>query len=238
MNFEFGDLVLCVVERIENTIVFVKVLADGKELDGSIVISEIAPGRIRNLRDYVVPKKKIVCKVIRTSGTGNFELSLRRVSPKERKEVMERYDQERAYISIVKKAVGEKFDEAIKEMQKEVSLFDFLQEAKKNPKPLEKIVDKVAAGKILEILGAQKQKKIVMKREIILRSDLPNGLKMTKNIFEMMEGVVIKYIAAGKYSISAESVDIKKADEKIRETIAKIEKMAKEGKMEFSIAEK
>src|SRR3989344_1860523 len=221
MNFEFGDLVLCVVERIENTIVFVKVLADGKELDGSIVISEIAPGRIRNLRDYVVPKKKIVCKVIRTSGTGNFELSLRRVSPKERKEVMERYDQERAYISIVKKAVGEKFDEA-----------------KKNPKPLEKIVDKVAAGKILEILGAQKQKKIVMKREIILRSDLPNGLKMTKNIFEMMEGVVIKYIAAGKYSISAESVDIKKADEKIRETIAKIEKMAKEGKMEFSIAEK
>jgi len=53
-----------------------------------------------------------------------------------------------------------------------------------------------------------------------------------------MEGVVIKYIAAGKYSISAESVDIKKADGKIRETIAKIEKMAKEGKMEFSIAEK
>src|SRR3990167_3344887 len=98
-----GDLVLCTVERIDNTTVFVKLFDNGKEIDGSIVTSEIAPGRIRNLRDYVVPKKKIVCKVLRISERGNIELSLRRVSAKERKEVLEREGQERAYRSILKK---------------------------------------------------------------------------------------------------------------------------------------
>src|SRR3990167_2683019 len=131
---EQGDLVLCTVERIEGTVVFVKVLANGKEIDGSIVTSEIAPGRIRNLRDYVVPKKKIVCKVLRISERGNFELSLRRVTPKERKEVMDAEGQERAYKSILKKILGEKTPEVLKEIQKEESLTDFFQSAKENPK--------------------------------------------------------------------------------------------------------
>ena len=85
-NFEEGDLVLCTVDRIVGTVVFVKIKSKDKEIEGSIVLSEIAPGRIRNLRDYVVPKKKIVCKILRIKGE-NIELSLRRVSQKERKEV-------------------------------------------------------------------------------------------------------------------------------------------------------
>ena len=67
MELEIGDLVLCTVERIERTIIFVKIAFGNKEVDGSIVISEIAPGRIRNIRQYVVPKKKIVCKILRIS---------------------------------------------------------------------------------------------------------------------------------------------------------------------------
>src|SRR3989344_4876424 len=86
MELEIGENILCTVERIEGTVVFVS-LDNRKE--GSIVVSEIAPGRIRNLRDYVVPKKKIVCKILRISDRGNVELSLRRVSAKERKEVMD-----------------------------------------------------------------------------------------------------------------------------------------------------
>ena len=61
-DLEVGDIVLCTVDRIVGTIVFVKIDGDG---EGSIILSEIAPGRIRNLREYVVPKKKIVCKVLR-----------------------------------------------------------------------------------------------------------------------------------------------------------------------------
>ena len=77
MELEEGDVVLCTVERIVGTIVFVRIKGDG---EGSITMSEIAPGRIRNLRDYVVPKKKIVCKVLRISPNRNTDLSLRRVT--------------------------------------------------------------------------------------------------------------------------------------------------------------
>ena len=68
MELEVGDIVLCTVERIEKTIVFVKIEGVGRDLHGSIIMSEVAPGRIRNIRNYVVPKKKIVCKVLRVSG--------------------------------------------------------------------------------------------------------------------------------------------------------------------------
>ena len=57
MNIEEGDILMCTVDRIVGTVVFVKIDETGQE--ASIVMSEIAPGRIRNLRDYVFPKKKI-----------------------------------------------------------------------------------------------------------------------------------------------------------------------------------
>jgi translation initiation factor 2 alpha subunit (eIF-2alpha) len=57
MELEVGDVVLCTVDRTAGTVVFVKIDGYG---EGSIITSEIAPGRIRNLREYVVPKKKIV----------------------------------------------------------------------------------------------------------------------------------------------------------------------------------
>jgi len=235
---EQGDLVLCTVERIENTIVFVKLLVDGKEFDGSIVTSEIAPGRIRNLRDYVVPKKKIVCKVLRISERGNFELSLRRVTPKERKEVMDMEGQERAYISILKKILGDKTGEAIEKMRSEESLVNFFQSVKEDKKKLEKIVGKEEAGKILAILNVQKRKKMILKKDMSLKSDAPDGVERIKKILSGLESVDIKYIAGGKYSIKTESEDIKKADNKLREIVMIIEKRAKENKADFSIGEK
>ena len=235
---EQGDLVLCTVERIDNTIVFVKLLVDGKEFDGSIVTSEIAPGRIRNLRDYVVPKKKIVCKVLRISDRGNFELSLRRVTPKERKEVMDREGQERAYISILKKILGDKTPQIIGEIQKEESLVDFFQSAKENPKKLEKVVGKESSEKILAILNVQKQKKMVVKKEMSLKTDSADGVEKIKKILLGFNDAEIRYIAGGKYSIKTESEDIKKADNKLREVVLIIEKRAKENKVDFSIGEK
>src|SRR4030065_438102 len=98
-KLEVGDIVLCTVDRIVGTVVFVKIPSENREIEGSILMSEIAPGRIRNIRDYVVPKKKIACKVLRISPQGNTELSLRRVSQKEKKEVIEQEKQEKSYIS-------------------------------------------------------------------------------------------------------------------------------------------
>src|SRR3989344_8055808 len=119
MTLEVGDLVLCTVDRIVGTVVFVKTDGYG---EGSIIVSEIAPGRIRNLRDYVVPKKKIVCKVLRISGD-RLDLSLRRVSLKEQKEVIEANNKEKSYVSILKSILGAKADEIISKITKEEKLY-------------------------------------------------------------------------------------------------------------------
>lgn len=233
MELEYGDLVQCIVEKIERVVVFVKI-EDGGE--GSIVMSEIAPGRIRNIRDYVVPKKRIICKVLKISPNGNIELSLRRVTPKERKEVIRQKKQEKRYTNLLKSILGEKSKEIIRNISKEENIYDFFEDAKENPEKLEKYLG-INSEKILDILKAQKQKKIAVKREIRLKSIQPNGLELIKEIFKNVDANV-KYISAGVYIMKTEAENVKIADKKLLEIANNLEKKAKNLRVEFSIKEK
>jgi translation initiation factor 2 alpha subunit (eIF-2alpha) len=235
MSLEEGDLVLCTVERIERTVVFVKI-EGGRE--GSIIMSEIAPGRIRNVRNYVVLKKKIVCKVLRISQSRNVELSLRRVTPKEKKEITEQYKQEKSYMNMIKSVLGEKADKIIEEISKDEKIFEFFEEVKENPKKLDKIFEKKDSKKILEILSSQKQKIAIIKKEINLKSFNSNGLEEIKDILNNIKNAEIKYISAGKYSVKTESENLKKTDKMLKEITNEIEKRAKKIGVEFSIIEK
>ncbi len=237
-NLEPGDIVICTVERIVGTVVFVKIPMLEKEIEGSIIISEIAPGRIRNLRDYVVPKKKIVCKVLRISPKGNIELSLRRVTQKEKKEKIEEERQEKSYISILKSVLGEKAEKIINKIIKEESIYDFFQETKDNSKKLEKLIGQKDSKRILEILKSQKQKKISIKKEIFLSTTKPDGLELIKDILTKIKDAEIKYISAGRYSIKKESTDPKETDHKLREILLNVNKISKEKGANFEIREK
>lgn len=236
MAISEGDIVLCTVDRIVGTTVFVHIQDSG---EGSIVFSEVAPGRIRNIRDYVVPKKKIVCKVLRVSSDGRVDLSLRRVSLKEQKEIFEIEKLQKSYESIIKSVAGVKTPEILVEIRKKESLYDFLQRAKEDPKDLEKAVGKEGAKKVLEILNTQqKQKKSVIKKDILLTTNKPNGLEIIKNLLSNIKGAEIRYIAGGKYSLKAESDDVKKADSELRIVLEELEKKARKGGAEFSIVKK
>ncbi len=235
MELEVGDVVLCTVDRIVGTIVFVKIDRNG---EGNIIISEIAPGRIRNLREYVVPKKKIVCKILRISQNKNIDLSLRRVTQKEKKEVLEQYKQEKSYKSVLKSILGEESEKIVQQIEKEERLFDFLQEAKENSKNLEKIAGKESTKKILDIIKAQKQKTAILKKEINLTTKNANGIKLIKGLLEDLKEVEIKYISAGKYSIKIEKDDIKTADNRLKDILKDLEEKAKKAGFEFFVKEK
>ena len=235
MALEVGDLVLCTVDRIAGTVVFVKIEDDR---EGNIVTSEIAPGRIRNLRDYVVPKKKIVCKVLRIDNYGNTNLSLRRVSAKERKEVLEKYSEELSSISILKSILKDKADKIIEIIKKDSKVLEFLQEAKENPKLLDKLFNKEEAEKLTKIIQTQKQKKAIVKKEFLLKSKAPNGLSLIKELLENVKEVEIKYLSAGRYIIKAEATDLKSADQRIHNILLDVEKKSKKLNMDFSVKEK
>lgn len=231
MELEEGEIVLCTVDRIEKTSVFVNIEDNG---EGSIILSEISPGRIRNLRDYVVPKKKIVCKVLRIKGN-NIELSLRRVSQKERKELLGKYKQEKNYINVLKSVLGEETEEIIQKITKQEKIYDFLQEAKRNPLELEKIVGKENAEKIVNILNKEKQKKAVLRKEIYLTTKEPNGIELIKKILKETPDIKTSYISAGKYSIKIEDNEIKIADNRLKEFLKEIEKNAKKMNVNLNI---
>ena len=235
-NLEPGDIVLCTVDRIVGTVVFVKIDENG---EGGIIMSEIAPGRIRNLRDYVVPKKRIACKVLRISGD-RIDLSLRRVTQKEQKEVLEQEKQEKSSRSILKTVLGESLaEEKIKQIhQKGTLLHEFLQQAKENPKKLDEIFEKEYSKKILEILNSQKQKKVEIKREISLTSNAENGINRIKKVLLEKGKAQIKYLSGGRYSIQIEDIDLKKADNSLRNILQEIEKKAKQEGIQFAIREK
>ena len=234
-NIEEGDVVLCTVDSIIGTNVFVKIEDNG---EGCVVFSEVAPGRIRNIRDYVIPKKKIVCKVLRISGD-RIDLSLRRVTQKEQKEVKEKYKQEKSYEKILESVLGEESGKKIiEEISKKNKIYDFLQNAKENSKELEKLVGKENVKKIIDILKIEKQKKTILKKEIFLTTTEPNGIELIKNLLGMIKETEIKYISLGKYSLKKESEDIKKADNELKNTLIKLEKEAKKKKVEFGIVKK
>lgn len=228
-DLEQGDVVLCNVDRILGTTVFVNIENYG---EGKIIMSEIAPGRIRNLRDYVVPKKTIVCKILRVSGD-KIDLSLRRVTPKERKEVLEKHKVEKGYRSIIKSVVKEKTPEIIRKIKDEDTIYNFIEEARQNPKELDKFFTKEEAKKIQDILNAQKPKISTLKKIISLHTTHPEGLSKIKETLEKIKNAEIKYISAGRYSIKVESDDMKKAGNQIKEIIKELEKEAKKGDLEL-----
>lgn len=238
MELEEGDLVVCIVDRIEKTVVFVKIPTKDKEIEGSIVTSEIAPGRIRNIRDYVIPKKRIVCKVLRISKTGNVELSFRRVSLKERKEILEKEKLGKGYVSVFKSILGENYNKVISEISKKGSIVEFIESIKEDPKKLEEYVDKKASQKILDIINTQKEKKAILKEEVILKTTSSNGLEIIKEILSKVKNVEIRYVSAGKYSLRAESKSMKESGKVIKDAEETIERLAKNHHVEFSILEK
>ncbi|MBS3124076.1 hypothetical protein J4437_05595 [Candidatus Woesearchaeota archaeon] len=235
MELEEGSLVLCTVDRIVGTVVFVKI--EGEKKEGNIILSEIAPGRIRNLREYVVPKKKIVCKVLRISPE-RIDLSLRRVSQNEKKQVIESYNKENSYESILKSILGDSSKKAIDKIREKETLYNFFEQEKQNPKQLEKIVGEENAVRILQIINKQKIKKSVIKKEFSLNSAKPNGLELLKKLLGSIGDAEINYISAGKFSIKSQSNDLKKEEKKLGNILIDIEKKAKENGMEFSMKAK
>jgi len=232
MEFKETDIVLCIVERIEGTTVFVK-LESGEQ--GTIITSEIAPGRIRNLRDYVSPGRRIVCKILKID-LPNIYLSLRRVAPKERKEVLDRHEKERNSIGILRSVLGEKAQETVDKIKKDnYSIAEFLNNCKTNPKTLEEVMPKDSAERVCKILQEKKEKQVEEKRKFSLSSKKPEGIKLTKEILSFCKGnCEISYVAAGKFVIKIKAQDFKKANSELSNSLQEIEKKAKENKMEFS----
>ncbi len=227
-KLEEGQIVLCTVTKIVGTTVFVKI--DEYDKEGTIMTSEIAPGRIRNLRDYVIPQKKIACKILRIDKAGHVDLSLRRVTTKEKKEIKESYKKEKSLAATLKTIVNNP-KEVVEKIKETSSLAEFFEKAKEDPSMLDKLMNEEESTKLLKILREKKEKEISVKKNFSLTSQADDGiLKIRKILPEEAT-----YLAAGKFTIIIKNKSYKDANNKLNKLLEDIEKKAKEENCAFSL---
>src|SRR3990167_4880680 len=161
---EEDSLVLCTVTNIQYHSVFAKL--DIYDKTGLIHISEIAPGRIRNIRDYVTEGKKVICKILKIyREKGHIDLSLRRVNDNQRKMKHNKIEVEKLYDSIAKKVFKTYPD-----------LTSVFKEVVQNPGLLEKLgIEKKLADEIEAIVSVRfKPEDITIGGTLKLKSFEPN----------------------------------------------------------------
>ena len=231
---EEGDLVLCKVKEVSNTITSVE-LPNGKQ--GTIVSSEIAPGRIKFMRQYVVPNKQIVCKVLSASGD-NIHLSLRRVTSKEKKEVMQSFKQEQATKVAFKQILGEGEKKTSEKILKDFStLAEFIDAAKEDKKLIEKYILKANQESIAK-LTEKKKKSSELKQNIKIKCLEDDGVKKIKEIFDLNDkNISTTYISAGQFKLKLQVEDFKQGKKRMTEILEELEERAKKHKCEFFASE-
>jgi translation initiation factor 2 subunit 1 len=226
---EEEEIVLATVKKILHHSVFVS-LDEYENLEGIIHISEISPGRIRNIRDYVREGKRIVCKVLRINKErGHIELSLRRVNQSQRINKISEYKQETKAEKLLEQ-IAKELNKDLSTLYQEIgyklietygSLNEAFQNIALDPDQIKKFkLQKQLESLLLKTIQEKiKIPEIEVKGILELKSEAPNGVDIIKNILSKIQkgNIKITYISAPKYKIQVTATDYKTAEGVLRQ---------------------
>ncbi|MBU0981003.1 MAG: S1 RNA-binding domain-containing protein [Nanoarchaeota archaeon] len=250
---EEGELAMCTVLKVHHNSVFVKLNEYGDT--GLVHISEVAPGRIRNIREYVKEGKVIVCKVLRINKErGYIDLSLRRVTEMQRRSKVNELKQEQMAEKILEMA-ARKHKQDIKDIfakiEKEVySKYDLLYSVFEEVITNENVLEELKFPKELipDLIELTKQRikplEVTVDGKFTIKSYEPDGVELIKIAIKKGQKKVpdtdIKYLGGGNFKVRLVDSNYKDAEKRLKllnETITKeIEKSG--GKYAFTRAEK
>jgi len=226
---EVNEIVVCTVRKIYGNSTFVYLTEYEKE--GVLTISEIAAGRIRNLRDHVVEDKTIICKILRVDKKQKrIDLSLRRVPLPVMKNKLEEIKKEeyaeRMYNDLAKEFNTTKDDlfertyEPIFEEYTNVSeaLYDVMLNNEKIK--MFKKLSKEEQTAFLKIINDRiKPESVTFKKHFKLSSTNPEGCELIKSVIKNIlekhinyDEFKVTYTAAGDFDITITHDDMKSAD--------------------------
>ena len=234
---EEDEILLCKVTRILPNSVFVEMLEYNDS--GMIHISEIAPGRIRNLRDHVSVGRQVVCKVLRIHrDRGHIDLSLRRVNSHQRREKLDEIKQELKAESLIK-AVAKRLNKPVLEIYKQLEqsifneyshLYLCFQEVATDETDLEKLgVPKQLAEELTSSIKDKfKPQKIKIQGEITFKTYATDGVGDIKlalsEIKKISDTITLFYLGAGRFKMIIVDEDYKPAEKHLKLTLKILEK--------------
>ncbi|MEK6812861.1 MAG: S1 RNA-binding domain-containing protein [Nanoarchaeota archaeon] len=251
---EEHEIVLCTVESITPNSIFVT-LDDYGNKEGLIHISEIAPGRIRNIREYVKEKHKIVGIVLQVSKERHLiDLSLRRVSLQNKMAVEEWHKQE-----MIAEKLLDNFARSLKHEGKELytslgkiliakygSLFKaFQQIAVEGEKALEGlgIDNKLEKPLIQTIQDRIKKPEVKIEALINIKNAEAEGIEQIKTTLKNVEDYMKKakakvqfhYLGAPYFKTTIHAADFKSAEKILEKVSMYMQQEAKKTKSEAII---
>ncbi len=225
---EENEIVLCKVTKIYPNSVFVDLLEYAKP--GMVHISEVSPGRIRNLRDFVSEGRQIVCKVLRIDREkGHIDLSLRRVNSTQQHEKLDEIKQELKAENLVK-AIAAKLKQPLEKVYSDITTkvfaeYPYLYLCFKDVVNKEVDLLKLGLPPLLAeelktaILEKFRPPKFIIKGEIVLHTYANEGVEKVKKILHQVELVSptirIAYLGAGRYQLTIEDIDYKPAEKNL-----------------------
>jgi translation initiation factor 2 subunit 1 len=242
---EEDELVLCTITAVQFHSVFVTLDEYGKS--GLIHISEIAPGRIRNIRDYVIEGKKVVCKVLRVDQQkGHIDLSLRRVNEAQKKNKLNQIKQEQLAERIIefvakqnKQTLSDLYDKlADKIWEKYPTMIEAFEAVVNDSLDLSKVIDAPIAKQLTELIKQRiKPPEVEIGGEVSLSCHEPNGVELIKEALkkasEIPDGPVIKYKGTSNYNIWVKSEDYKTAEKILKKSLEILEQFTKKNKIKY-----
>jgi len=238
------ELVLCTITAVQYHSVFCSLDEYGKT--GMIHISEVAPGRIRNIRDFVREGKKVVCKVLRVNlEKGHIDLSLRRVNENQKRQKLNQIKQEQLAEKIVEHAAKQhlkKSEDIYIALTKALvplygGLFPAFEEAAQDKLDLSEYIDKTLAKEITAAIKLRiTPKEVIVDGDLILLSYAPNGIEIVKEALHKAKDTSgkpkIRYKGAGTYHVSVTSDDYKTAEKLLKLAVDSVLETAKAHKMQ------
>ncbi len=233
---EAGDLVIATVETVTDYGAYVKL--DEFDKKGLLHVSEIASHWIRNIRDFVREGQKVVLKVLRIDlEKGHIDLSLRRVTRREKIEKVMSWKKERKAEALVrgvaektKIPVAEIYEKAAALMENEYGLYEGFEKAvREGSEVLTKIgVPEQIATAIVEVAKERIHVSMVKVKGVVeLRCMKPNGVKIIKEAFanakkteKLSDAGVRFYVAAApKYNVEVMAEDYKHAEDTLQKVV-------------------
>lgn len=221
---EDSELVLCTVTSVQSHSVFVNVEEYG--LSGMIHISEVSPGRIRNIRDFVKEGKVVVCKVLRVNTErGHVDLSLRRVTDAQKRSKINDIKQEQKAEKIIEVAAaklkrdGKKlFEELAEKVHREYpSIYSCFMDVAEDKASLSKLkVEKEVADELTAAIKARvKPSEVAIRGDLKLVSYAADGVDVIKAALKKVvdSGAEVQYIRAGKYKVVVKAANYKAAEQ-------------------------
>lgn len=242
---EQGELVIATVSNVHYHSIFCNL--DEYGVSGMIHISEVAPGRIRNLSDYVKEGKVVIAKVLRVDeNKGHVDLSIRRVTEAQRKQKAASRKQEALVENILTqvakttKASEQELKDALKKSYPNQELYDVFVEVVEEGHQLQTDLDKSVQEALSQAITDRiSPKRVEIKGELTIKTYVPDGVNQISDALTSADKTIhISYAGSGRYTVIVEAKEYKKAENTLSSFIEETKQSLQEAEVSFERTDK